>query len=52
MSDPGAALLLRNARLPRWLLPADWPGQGGAPALADIALAGVPELTRYLGIVL
>ena len=39
MSDPGAALLLRNARLPRWLLPADWPGQGGVPGLADIALA-------------
>ena len=40
MSDPGAALLLRNARLPRWLLPADWPIHGGAPGLADIALAG------------
>jgi cytosine deaminase len=31
--------LLRRARLPRWLLGADWPSADGAPALADIALA-------------
>ena len=33
-----APSLLRNARLPRWLLPADWPERDGAPVLAHIAL--------------
>jgi len=28
-----------NARLPQWLLPSDWPHQGGQPALADLHLA-------------
>ena len=27
---------LRNARLPRWLLPSDWPTDHGAPALAHL----------------
>ncbi|MET3443355.1 cytosine deaminase [Variovorax paradoxus] len=31
-------VLLDNARLPRWLLPADWPQQGGVPVLARVAL--------------
>ena len=31
---------LRNARLPRWLLPQSWPAKGGEPALATLALAG------------
>src|SRR5688572_30311721 len=33
-----APSLLGNARLPRWLLPADWPQHDGAPVLAHIAL--------------
>jgi cytosine deaminase len=33
-----APAFLDNARLPRWLLPADWPQQGGVPALARIEL--------------
>lgn len=33
-----APAFLDNARLPRWLLPADWPQQGGVPALARIDL--------------
>lgn len=31
--------LLDNVRLPRWLLPAAWPADGDAPALARIAIA-------------
>lgn len=31
---------LRNARLPRWLLPQAWPVQGGEPRPALLALAG------------
>jgi cytosine deaminase len=30
---------IANARLPRWLLPTDWPTLGSAPALARIELA-------------
>ena len=30
---------LRAARLPRWLLPPDWPTAAGQPALADIHMA-------------
>ena len=30
---------IRNARLPRWLLPAAWPAHRGEPALAALALA-------------
>lgn len=30
--------LLDNVRLPRWLLPADWPQRDGVPGLARIAL--------------
>ncbi len=30
---------LINARLPRWLLPAHWPGNNGQPELADIHIA-------------
>ena len=30
---------LTNARLPRWLLPAHWPGNNGQPELADINMA-------------
>lgn len=33
-----APAFLDNARLPRWLLPADWPQQGGVPVLARIEL--------------
>ncbi|QGW84331.1 amidohydrolase family protein [Variovorax paradoxus] len=33
-----APAFLDNARLPRWLLPADWPQQGGVPVLARIDL--------------
>ena len=33
-----APALLDNARLPRWLLPADWPQHEGVPVLARIAL--------------
>ena len=41
MTAPLAApALLARARLPRWCLPADWPGVAAIPALADIALAG------------
>jgi cytosine deaminase len=29
---------LSGARLPKWLLPADWPAEGNMPALADIHL--------------
>ncbi|MDM0054478.1 amidohydrolase family protein [Variovorax fucosicus] len=32
--------LLNDARLPRWLLPSDWPTSGGAPMLARIVLQG------------
>ncbi|MFT4242238.1 MAG: amidohydrolase family protein [Acidovorax sp.] len=28
-----------RARLPRWLLPSDWPQHGGQPALADLRIA-------------
>lgn len=31
--------LLINARLPRWLLPGDWPNKNGQPELADIHIA-------------
>lgn len=31
---------LRRVRLPRWLLPPDWPTTDGEPALADLHLAG------------
>lgn len=33
-----APSLLDNARLPRWLLPSDWPRRNGVPGLARIAL--------------
>jgi cytosine deaminase len=33
-----APVLLDNARLPRWLLPTDWPQRDGVPVLARIAL--------------
>jgi cytosine deaminase len=33
-----APALLDNARLPRWLLPANWPQRDGVPVLARIAL--------------
>ncbi|MCY1212389.1 Pterin deaminase [compost metagenome] len=33
-----APALLDNARLPRWLLPADWPQRHGVPELARIAI--------------
>ena len=33
-----APVLLDNARLPRWLLPADWPQRHGVPELARIAI--------------
>jgi cytosine deaminase len=36
MTAPPA--LLDNVRLPRWLLPADWPKRNGVPVLARIAL--------------
>ena len=32
--------LLNDARLPRWLLPSDWPTSSGAPVLARIVLQG------------
>ncbi|MEP6723388.1 MAG: amidohydrolase family protein [Variovorax sp.] len=32
--------LLNDARLPRWLLPPDWPTHSGAPVLARIVLQG------------
>ena len=31
---------LDHARLPEWLLPADWPKRGGEPSTAQIDLAG------------
>ncbi|WP_332739786.1 amidohydrolase family protein [Hydrogenophaga sp.] len=34
-----APILLRRARLPRWLLPHAWPATGSQPALADLHLA-------------
>jgi cytosine deaminase len=33
-----APAALRQARLPKWLLPASWPCQDGSPALADLTL--------------
>ena len=36
---PAAPDFIANARLPRWLLPTDWPSHGPAPALARIELA-------------
>ena len=33
-----APALLDNVRLPRWLLPADWPQRDGVPELARIAI--------------
>ena len=33
-----APSLLDNARLPRWLLPSDWPQRDGVPVLARLAL--------------
>ncbi|MDH6591527.1 cytosine deaminase [Variovorax sp. TBS-050B] len=33
-----APAVLHNARLPRWLLPADWPARDGVPVLARIAI--------------
>jgi cytosine deaminase len=38
MTDGMACPALDNVRLPRWLLPADWPVDGGSPALARIAI--------------
>ena len=35
MSAPS---LLDNVRLPRWLLPADWPQRDGVPELARVAI--------------
>ena len=36
---PATPDLIVNARLPRWLLPPDWPTEGSEPALALIELA-------------
>ncbi|WP_137918671.1 amidohydrolase family protein [Hydrogenophaga sp. 2FB] len=36
---PATPDVIANARLPRWLLPSDWPSQGHEPALARIELA-------------
>ncbi len=36
---PDTPDFIANARLPRWLLPPDWPNRGEAPALALIELA-------------
>jgi len=36
---PASPDFIANARLPRWLLPPDWPTQGAGPALAFIELA-------------
>jgi cytosine deaminase len=36
---PAMPDFIANARLPRWLLPPDWPSEGKAPALALIELA-------------
>lgn len=36
---PATPDLIVNARLPRWLLPPNWPVEGGEPALAHIELA-------------
>jgi cytosine deaminase len=33
-------VLLNNLRLPRWLLPIDWPQQDGMPVLASVAIEG------------
>lgn len=38
-SDNTSPDRLTHARLPRWLLPAHWPGNKGQPALADIHIA-------------
>ena len=39
MSAQGPApTLLNNVRLPRWLLPTDWPQHDGVPALARVAI--------------
>ena len=43
MSNPTrdtTSKLLMNARLPRWLLAADWPSKSGQPELADIRIKG------------
>lgn len=37
--DTDAPAVLHGARLPRWLLPADWPVHEGRPALARLDLA-------------
>lgn len=39
MNTLHAPTLLQRARLPRWLLPPAWPGNGSQPALADLHLA-------------
>ncbi len=36
---PATPDFIANARLPRWLLPTDWPSEGNGPALALITLA-------------
>ena len=36
---PAAPDFIANARLPRWLLPTDWPTDGAGPALALLELA-------------
>lgn len=39
LQPPATPDFIANARLPRWLLPTDWPTDGTAPALALIELA-------------
>ena len=39
-ASPAGPSRILNARLPRWLLPATWPLDDGAPLLASLVLAG------------
>src|SRR4051812_33999396 len=38
MHAPTAPTVIDNLRLPRWLLPSDWPQQGGVPVLARLTI--------------
>ena len=38
MADSAQPQRLSGARLPRWLLPQDWPADNGQPQVADICI--------------
>ncbi len=51
MHETNSPSLIDRLRLPRWLLPPDWPIEGGAPALACVGIAdGTITALRPTGI--